>query len=179
MERSVQGHNPHRILQRSHANTSEPLHFGKQQVSYTAEIFGSSIVLVGQFNPAIFTADWLERNSLIGSEDAEYARASTNVLVSHAVAVCETEWFALQVLENQFSLTSKGALSHAFRDLAEGIATLVPHTPVTALGLNFMGHYKMSTEAGYHMVGDVLVPKNCGANSSIPKRKSRAWRTSR
>ena len=128
-------------------------------MSYTAEIFGSSIVLVGQFNPAIFTADWLERNSLIGSEDAEYARASTNVLVSHAVAVCETEWFALQVLENQFSLTSKGALSHAFRDLAEGIATLVPHTPVTALGLNYMGHYKMSTEAGYHKVGDVLVPK--------------------
>ena len=98
-------------------------------------------------------------HQLIGAGDAEYARAAKNLLVSRQVSVCETEWFALQVLENQFSLTSKGALSHAFQDLAEGIASLVPHTPVTALGLNFMGHYKLPTEAEYHKVGDVLVPK--------------------
>jgi hypothetical protein len=133
---------------------------GNQHVSYSAEIFGSSIVLVGSFNPAIFTPDWLEQHKLIGSGDADYARTAENLLVSHQVTVCETEWFALQVLENQFSLTSKGALSHAFQDLAESMASLVPHTPVTALGLNFLGHYKLATEAEYHRVGDVLVPKN-------------------
>jgi hypothetical protein len=134
-------------------------HNGNQHVPYSADIFGSSVVLVGSFNPAIFTPDWLERNKLIGTGDADYARSSKNFLASHQVAVCETEWFALQVLENQFSLTSKGAFSHAFQDLAEGIASLVPHTPVTALGLNFMGHYKLPTEAEFHKVGDILVPK--------------------
>ena len=126
---------------------------------YSADIFGSSVVLVGSFNPAIFTPDWLERNKLIGTGDADYARTTKNFLASHQVAVCETEWFALQVLENQFSLTSKGALSHAFQDLAEGIASLVPHTPVTALGLNFVGHFRLPTEAEFHKVGDILVPK--------------------
>ena len=136
---------------------------------HSAEIFGSSIVLVGSFNPSIFTADWLEVHQLIGAGDAEYARAAKNLLVSRQVSVCETEWFALQVLENQFSLTSKGALSPAFQDLAEGIASLVPHTPVTALGLNFMGHYKLPTEAEYHKVGDVLVPKTIWNELIDPK----------
>lgn len=65
----------------------------------------------------------------------------------------------MQVLENQFVLTSKSALTPAFRDLAVGTLTLVPHTPITALGLNFMGHYRLATEAEYHKVGDVLAPK--------------------
>ena len=36
----------------------------------TADIFGSSVVAVGAFNPAIFSPDWLERNKLIGQDDA-------------------------------------------------------------------------------------------------------------
>lgn len=128
-------------------------------MAHTVEIFGSSIVVVGSFNPTIFSPEWLERNGLIGGEDAEVARGSQNMVVSRHVAAFSTEWFSLQVVENQFSLTSSGALSPAFKDLSEGILTLVPHTPVTALGLNFMGHYKMSSEADYHKVGDTLVPK--------------------
>ena len=142
---------------------------GSHHAPHSAEIFGSSIVLVGSFNPSIFTADWLEAHQLIGADDAEYARAATNLLVSRQVSVCETDWFALQVLENQFSLTSKGALSYSFKDLAEGIASLVPHTPITALGLNFMGHYKLPTEAEYHKVGDVLAPKKIWNELIDPK----------
>jgi hypothetical protein len=41
-------------------------------VAYTAEILASTIVAVGDFNPAIFTADWLEANGLIGSDDADW-----------------------------------------------------------------------------------------------------------
>lgn len=124
-----------------------------------AEIFGSSIVAIGDFNPAIFSPDWLERNGLLGAQDAEAARQGPSFIASHQVSVFETEWFAVQVLENQFSLTSKGALSPAFMDLAVGILTLVRHTPITAIGLNFMGHFKLASEAEYHKVGDVLAPK--------------------
>ncbi len=125
----------------------------------TAEIFSSAIVAVGAFNPAIFSPDWLEKNNLLGSEDADAARELKSLVVSHQVTVYETEWFALQILENQFSLTSKGALSLAFKDLAVGILTLVPHTPVTAIGLNFLGHYRLDSEADWHKFGDVLAPK--------------------
>ena len=46
-----------------------------------------------------------------------------------------------------------------FRDLAVGIMTLLPQTPISAVGLNFMGHYKMASRADYDKVGDRLVPK--------------------
>lgn len=133
----------------------------------TAEILTASIVAIGDFNPAIFSPDWLERNGLIGREDADDVREKTkdekpkgqSMLVSHEVTAFETSWFALQILGKQFSLTSKGAVSPALRDLAKGIFDLVPHTPVTAVGLNFMGHFKLETEKDWHELGDRLAPK--------------------
>jgi hypothetical protein len=124
-----------------------------------ADIFSSSIVAVGAFNPAIFTPDWLERNNLIGTDDLDGARNDASLIVSHQVCAFETDWFALQVFEEQFSLTSKGPLTPAFADLAIGILSLVPHTPITAVGLNFLGHYRLASKDEYHRVGDVLAPK--------------------
>jgi hypothetical protein len=132
-------------------------------VAHTAEIFTSAIVAVGDFNPAIFSPDWMEQNGLIGKDDADSVREGRqgkSLLVSHQVATFETKWFALQVLENRFSLTSKDALSPAFKDLAVSIFQLVPHTPVTAVGLNVLGHYKLASEDNYHRVGDALAPKD-------------------
>ena len=126
----------------------------------SADIFGSSVVGVGSFNPAIFTPDWLERNQLIGLDDANYAKQAQSLLISHQATVFETDWFSFQVLINQFSLTSKGALTPAFKDLAVGILSLVPHTPITAMGLNFLAHFRLGSEAEYHKVGDVLAPKS-------------------
>lgn len=131
-------------------------------MSFTRELFSSSIVAVGHFNPAIFTPDWLEKNQLIGSADAESAREKVNktaFVVTQQIATFETPWFVLQVLENQFSLTSKEALTPAFMDLGVGILQLVSHTPITAIGLNFMAHYKIHDVASYHAVGDALAPK--------------------
>lgn len=132
-------------------------------VAYTAEILSSSIVVVGNFNPAIVSPDWLERNHLIGVGDADTAREGSqnrSMIVSNQVTSFETDWFALQVLNNRFALTSKSPLSPAFKDLAVGIFQLVPHTPVSAVGLNFMGHFKLVGEDDYHRVGDALAPKD-------------------
>lgn len=124
------------------------------------DIFGSSIVALGAFNPAIFSPDWLEKNNLIGADDALAAKDVPSFVISGQVSFFETGWFSIQVVENQFVINSQGALSPAFRDLAVGILTLVPHTPITALGLNFMGHYRMGNDDDYHKIGDVLAPKD-------------------
>lgn len=132
-------------------------------MTFTAEILNSAIVVVGDFNPAIFSPDWLERNELIGEGDAIVARegsAGRQLLVSHQVTNFETDWFTLQVLENQFSLTSKGVLTPAFKDLAVGIFQLVSHTPVKAVGLNFIAQFKLENQEEQHKVGDVLAPKD-------------------
>lgn len=126
---------------------------------FNPEIFGSVIVAVGSFNPAIFSPDWLLSRKLIGSGDCDAAQQAGSLIVTSQVSAFETDWFHLQVVDNQFSLTSKGALTPAIRDLAQGIFETVPHTPVTAVGLNFLGHFKMATEEDYHLVGDTLAPK--------------------
>lgn len=124
-----------------------------------AEMYASSVVCLGAFNPAILSPDWLQRNSLIGSQDADLARQGQTLIISHQVTQFETSWFAVQVVENQFALTSKGALTEAFKDLAAGILTLLPQTPITAIGLNFMGHYKLPSISDFHALGDLLAPK--------------------
>ncbi len=85
--------------------------------------------------------------------------SATSLIVSRQVCAYDTDWFAVQVLPEQFSLTSKGPLTPAFADLAIGILSLVPETPMTAIGLNFLAHYRLASDADYHRVGDVLAPK--------------------
>jgi hypothetical protein len=58
-------------------------------VKHTAEILTSSIIVIGAFNPAIFSPDWLERNRLIGKGDADEVREGGHgktLIVSHEVA---------------------------------------------------------------------------------------------
>ena len=131
-------------------------------MQHKAEDFSSAIVVLGAFNPAIFSPDWLNGQGLIGDGDVAAAREGNGggeILVSRQVTTVETEWFVLQVEQNKFNLTSKGVLSPALKDLAVGIFQSLPHTPVTAVGLNFMAHYKFANEQQWHKFGDVLAPK--------------------
>lgn len=125
----------------------------------TIEIFGASVIVIGDFNPAIISPDWLEQNNLIGNEDADEARQSESTVISHKATQFETNWFAMQVLERQFSLTSKGVLSPSIKDLVAGIFSTLSHTPISAIGINFMAHYKMLRADDYYKIGDVLAPK--------------------
>lgn len=128
-------------------------------MTYTAEIFGSTIVAVGIFNPAMFSVDMLNENGLLGTEDADLARDQGSYVLTRQMSTLETEWVRLQVLENQLFIMSKGALSPAVRDIAVGILSLLSYTNISAVGLGFFGHYKMSSRADYHRVGDVFAPK--------------------
>lgn len=123
------------------------------------EIYESSIIVIGNFNPAIFSPFWLEKNNLIGSEDAKGALTSPNLLITSQIFKFETEWFVLQVIPQQFSLSSKGAISPTMKDLAVEIFSLLPHTPISALGINFMAHYKIQNVDEYYKIGDMLAPK--------------------
>lgn len=126
----------------------------------TIESFGSSIVAVGNFNPPIFSPDWLNKNGLIGDGDVAFAKNAASYAITPDICRFETEWFTLQVVAEQFSLTSKGALTPLLKDLAMGIFTIVDHTPVRAIGLNFEANYKLATFEELHKIGDALVPKN-------------------
>jgi hypothetical protein len=129
-------------------------------MAHKPDMFGATVIGIGKFNPAIISADWLERNGLIGREDAEAARQRTSMIVAHQVSQLETDWFAIQVVETQFSVASKGVVTGAIRDLAAGILGLLPQTPIDAIGVNFFGHFRMISEKDYHRIGDVFAPKS-------------------
>ena len=117
-------------------------------MTFTAEVLVSSIVVIGDFNPAIFTPDWREKNELIGEGDATVARegrANRKPLISHQVTNFDTDWFALQVLDNKLTLNSRGVLTPMLKDLTVGIFQLLSHTPVIAIGMNFIGQFKLKS----------------------------------
>lgn len=126
----------------------------------TLEDFGSQINILGNFNPPVISPNWLRSNELIGQDDEKYAMESKSLAITPDISRFETEWFWIQVINTQFILNSKGPVTPTIMDLAIGIFTLLAHTPLTAIGLNSFGHFKMSSVDEFHKVGDVLAPKN-------------------
>jgi hypothetical protein len=121
------------------------------------ETDSASIVMIGSFNPAIFQPRWLGTQQLIRPEEAENAKIT---IVQAEVADFSTEWFQLQVLQNRLSLSSADPRQYSpLRDLAAAIFAILPHTPITAIGLNREFHFQMPSSEAWHGIGHLLAPK--------------------
>lgn len=119
---------------------------------------GASVVMLGSFNPSIFQPRWLATLGLIRTEEADDA---TIGIIQQQVADFQAGWFRLQVLENRFLLQALDAAHYGpIRDLAAGIFRLLPHTPVTRLGLTRWFHFPMDNTELWHKVGHKLAPKD-------------------
>jgi len=122
------------------------------------EISGSSIVLRGSFNPAIFQPAWFAQQNLLAQAEAE---ASELKIVHPQISSFETERFVLQITTDRFVAASKpNASSEPLRDLVVGTFFILEHTPVTAIGLNRQLHFPMKSEDEWHRLGDKLAPKD-------------------
>ena len=68
--------------------------------------------------------------------------------------------FGLQVLQNRLTIktvdVSKGT---KINDLVVGILTKLPHTPITAAGINHGLHLETGSEENWHRIGNWLVPR--------------------
>lgn len=118
---------------------------------------GTSLVLVGSFNPRIFHPSWFVRNDLLAPE----AESTANIqVVSNEVCAFETDWFRMEVLAERFSLRSLSApIVEAMRDLLAGTFTLLRHTPIQKMGLNTHTHFALGAEDTWHRFGHKLLPK--------------------
>ena len=123
----------------------------------TPEIDGSSIVVLGSFNPAIFHPLWFKINQLIRSEEADAAKLE----VTHpAISVFSLEWFKLQVEMERFIVeTTDKANFGPISDLVLGAFSVLDHTPVRALGINRVMHFKMDSREKWHAFGHMIAPK--------------------
>jgi hypothetical protein len=121
------------------------------------EISGSSIVVVGSFNPPIFHPEWFRRQGLLSQGQLETAEVK---VVIPQVCHFETEQLSVQVLPDKFVAASKTSANFApVGDLVEGTFAVLEHTPVTAIGLNHHMHFPLGSEENWHRLGHKLAPK--------------------
>lgn len=139
----------------------------------TLEIFGMQINVLGSFNPPVITPAWLSANKLLGEEDEKFAWESESLVITPEISRFETEWFSIQIIKQQLVLNSKGPVAPNLKDLIVGIFTLLGHTPISALGINSLAHYKIYSVAEFHKIGDVLAPKSIW-NSMYPETENQS-----
>jgi len=93
-----------------------------------AEVLKLDIVLLGDFNPKIFSPAWFSAYDIIGEIESEEA----NLEVIHKdVTIFSLDWFRLQVTQDRFSVfTEQEAYFEKLIDLVFNTFTNLIHTPL-------------------------------------------------
>jgi hypothetical protein len=118
---------------------------------------GVQVVVLGNFNPGIFSPSWFAAHELIGEEQA--ADAELQVIMPR-LASFRVGWLSCQVQDDRLILGTEDAQElESVRDAAVGILALLPHTPISMMGLNRYFHISFPSLEAWHRVGDLLAPK--------------------
>jgi hypothetical protein len=120
-------------------------------------IQGVSIVLRGDFSPAIFHPAWFAANGLIRDQEADAAQVE---LIHSKVAAFTVEWLQLMVTEDRLQAsTTQQSYDDPLRDLVLGVLSLLPSTPLRQVGINCDFDFELATAEAWHTVGHRLAPK--------------------
>ena len=120
------------------------------------EISGMQIVLLGQFNPAIFTPAWFAHNKLL----REGLDESAQVQVIHPqIAAFTADWLHLQVTTEQFRAeTQQAPYARLCELVVRTFSQCLHHTPLTAFGINRNVHFLVSDPEARSSMERILVP---------------------
>jgi len=106
------------------------------------EISGMQIVLLGQFNPAIFTPAWFAHNKLLRDGLEESAQVQ---VIHPQIAAFTADWLHLQVTNEQFRAeTQQAPYARLCELVVRTFSECLHHTPLTAFGINRNVHSLVS-----------------------------------
>lgn len=119
-------------------------------------ISGVEVVLVGDFNPSIFTPAWFAMHSLLPQAAADTAELE----IAHRQAtVFSTEWLNIQVTTDRFTAATRQAPHVRVRDLVVRVfREHLHHTPLKAMGINRDVHFQVGSLAERDRIGRALAP---------------------
>ena len=121
------------------------------------EITGASIVLVGNFNPAILSPDWFARHDLI--KDAAINRTDPEFIVHPQITQFKFDWCQIVSEPNRFTMSSTQESFIRIADLtAKTFGELLPHTPIRQLGISRQVHFRVSNINIRDALGFKLAP---------------------
>jgi hypothetical protein len=122
------------------------------------KLSGSTIVVVGSFNPSILQPAWFSSQGLITNGEATDAEVR---VVHKDFTSFGTEYWDLECTADRLVIASDRAPAiEILRDLAIGVFTLLSHTPVHAVGLNRNEHWDLGSADALHSLGYRLVPQD-------------------
>ena len=115
-----------------------------------------TLVILGSFNPSIFTPAWFGWNKLLPDSTANNA----DLKVAHPqVTAFETDWLRLEVRPDKFLLNAIQPPFIRLSDLAVRIfRDKLSHTPLKALGINHEVHYCVKSFNERMKLGRQLAP---------------------
>lgn len=140
------------------------------------EISGVDLVLVGSFNPAIFTPDWFESYGLLPGA----AESVENAVVAPELARFGYDWLHLQVSPTRFQASTAQAPLVRVPDLvARVFQEQLFHTPILAIGINREVHMRVGTAGEAELVWENLAPLEVwGGEEALATGGTRAGITS-
>ena len=122
---------------------------------FQPEISACSIVLIGQFNPAIFHPAWLHSNS-IEQINSEFT-GDLITLRDFARFSIETRSYLVQT--DRFQLATSTAPWVKILDITtKNFREHLNHTPITAFGINKEVHFRLSSWTARVRLGRTLAP---------------------
>jgi hypothetical protein len=120
------------------------------------EVGAVSVVLLGNFNPAIFTPAWFAKWSLLSENEVAEAKIE---VVHPEITAFTAGTKRITVQADRFTVESSEAPWITLADLVEKtFQEFLPHTPASKLGINRIVHFGVGTEECRNSIGRKLAP---------------------
>ena len=120
------------------------------------EIAGVAVVLLGNFNPAIFTPAWFGLHGLISERMVDTADTK---IVHPQISEFNVDWLQMQVVPERFLISTTQAPYVRVQDLAVRIfREHLPHTPLDTMGINREVHFLVESFDERDQLGRLLAP---------------------
>ena len=115
----------------------------------------TSIVLLGSFNPSIFSPAWFGRYGLLSDQEVA---AATVTLIHPDMAIFEVDWLSIRVEPMRFQ-----AMSHVspiqIRDIVlKTFEDYLIHTPIHSMGINRLANFKLPSAEHRMRLGRAMAP---------------------
>lgn len=120
------------------------------------DITGASLVLIGNFNPSIFTPAWFGWQNLLPKRTVDVAELQ---IAQPQITAFRADWLELQIVPNRFSISTAQQPFIRVRDLAIKIfREELPHTPLQSMGINRQVHFLANSLEERDHLGRLLAP---------------------
>ena len=103
------------------------------------EITGASLVLLGNFNPSIFTPAWFGWHKLLPDRAVDVAELK---IAQPQITAFRADWLELQTVPERFYISTTQPPFVRLQDLGVRVfREKLSHTPVHSMGINRQVHF--------------------------------------